>query len=83
MYGLYFLKCTEEDKLYYAGRWEYKSKGAMIGFMATLLLITIGFALVFIVVIPKFVQIIFIDYLSNTIGVFAIGFSLIYLVPKI
>lgn len=83
MYGLYFLKCTQEDKLYYAGRWQYMSNPAMIAFILTLLAIIVGIAAVFVVIIPHFVRIIFIDYLSNTIGVIAIGFSLIYIVPKI
>lgn len=55
----------------------------MIFFMVTLIVITVGIAAVFVVIIPHYVKITFFDYLSNTFGVMAIGFSLIYFVPKI
>ena len=38
---------------------------------------------IFIVLLPKFVHITFLDYMFNTIGMVLIGFSIVYLLPKV
>ena len=83
LYGLYFLKYTKKDLLYFSGRWEYATWTSIFGHFAAIALICGLFGGLFIVLIPKLVQVSFIDYLSNTVGMILIGFSLVYFLPII
>jgi hypothetical protein len=83
MYGLYFLKLTQKDKLYFSGRWEYYNKRCAIEHLLTTIALCGAILLVFIIGIPKLVKVTFWDYLSNSIGMILIGFCLAYVLPKI
>lgn len=83
LYGLYFLKVSNKGKKYFAGRWNYpKYQSAVYHLLATVA-VTVPILLVFNVLIPKFVQVTFLDYFSHTIGMILTGFSLAYFLPKV
>lgn len=83
VYGLYFLQYTRKDLLYFCGRWEYKSWGAVIGHFVSVCLVCGFIGSIFNVLLPKLIGVIFLDYLSHTIGMILMGFSIVYLLPRI
>ncbi len=83
MYGLYFLKYTKSNLLYFSGRWQYPSWKSIFGHFAAIAIICGVFGGIFIVLIPKLVKVTFLIYLSNTLGMVLIGFSLVYVLPII
>ncbi len=83
VYGLYFMKSTYKDKLYFAGRWNYNSyKSAFLHFLTILLIVGL-IGGIFIIGLPRILKFTFLDYLSHTIGMILVGFSIIFIVPKI
>lgn len=82
-YGLYFLPYTKKDLLYFCGRWEYASWKAVIGHFVSITLVCGMIGMVFIVILPKVLAVTFLDYLSHTVGMILMGFSIVYLLPKI
>jgi len=42
----------------------------------------VTFGGIFIVLLPRILQLTFLDYLSNTAGMILIGFAIVYLLPK-
>jgi hypothetical protein len=83
VYGLYFLKCTRKGKLYFAGRWEYVSNQAILFHFLSIVSMCGFILIVFNMAMPRLVSITFLQYLSHTIGMVLVGFSLVYFLPKI
>jgi cellulose synthase/poly-beta-1,6-N-acetylglucosamine synthase-like glycosyltransferase len=81
-YGLYFLKYTKKDLLFFSGRWEYSTWSAIFGHFATIAVICVTLGGIFIVLLPRILKVTFLDYLSNTAGMILIGFTIVYLLPK-
>lgn len=84
---MYFLNLINKDitkeKLYFAGRWSYKSRRASFEHISTIILVCGVIAVIFVFVLPKIYQDTFFHYLSYTVGSTLIGFSLIFFIPKL
>lgn len=83
MYGLYFLNYNKKGLLYFSGRWQYATWTSIFVHFAAIALICGFSAGIFVVLIPKFILVTFVDYLSFTLGMVLIGFSLVYILPMI
>lgn len=82
IYALYFLKVTEEEKMYFTGQWNYTSWSGMILHVLTIVASCITVAAVFVVLIPSIITNILLGYIVNTLGMTATGFLSIYLSSK-
>jgi hypothetical protein len=83
MYGLYFLQYNKKGLLYFSGRWKYATWTSIFIHFAAVALICGLISGLFIILIPKFLIVAFFDYLSYTLGIMLIGFSLVYILPII